>query len=248
MRSSPPARTQTRAHAHQPPDRGGPRGAPGLAGRPRRGYGATVEPRDRYDPLPSFAALPAYLLGARSRRALVRVSLAIAAVAAIAIGAFAWSSARQAEQDREAEAALRAGRARALAVEQAPRSASRPAVAGATPAVAGAALEAAVGRDARGRVRAGALAGPVEQTTCTLIERGPAAPTRAAASYSCLAELTRAQLSERYGSKTLVSGHRFRARADLAAGTLTWCKENPRPLHPDTEEFVTVPLSRACTG
>jgi hypothetical protein len=27
-----------------------------------------------------------------------------------------------------------------------------------------------------------------------------------------------------------------------------WCKENPPPLHGDQEEFVKVPVSRACTG
>ena len=31
-------------------------------------------------------------------------------------------------------------------------------------------------------------------------------------------------------------------------GAVAWCKENPQPLHADQEEFVVVPLSKACTG
>ena len=48
--------------------------------------------------------------------------------------------------------------------------------------------------------------------------------------------------------RELVSGYRFRGRVELPSGRAAWCKENPRPLHPDQEEFVVVPLSRACTG
>ncbi|HEX2126695.1 MAG TPA: hypothetical protein VHF45_09070 [Thermoleophilaceae bacterium] len=51
-----------------------------------------------------------------------------------------------------------------------------------------------------------------------------------------------------YRERALASGYRVRARVELATGAVAWCKENPRPLHPDTEEFVAVPLSRACTG
>jgi hypothetical protein len=35
---------------------------------------------------------------------------------------------------------------------------------------------------------------------------------------------------------------------ELKSGSAVWCKENPQPLHPDTEEFVKVPVSRKCTG
>ena len=45
-----------------------------------------------------------------------------------------------------------------------------------------------------------------------------------------------------------MSGYRFRGRVVLDTRATTWCKENPRPLHGDQEEFVTVALSRACTG
>ena len=51
-----------------------------------------------------------------------------------------------------------------------------------------------------------------------------------------------------YLDRNLVSGYRFKARVVRASGAAAWCKENPRPLHADQEEFVVVPLSRACTG
>jgi hypothetical protein len=37
-------------------------------------------------------------------------------------------------------------------------------------------------------------------------------------------------------------------RVKIASGQAAWCKENPRPLHPDQEEYVMVALSRAGTG
>jgi hypothetical protein len=43
------------------------------------------------------------------------------------------------------------------------------------------------------------------------------------------------------------TGYRFRARADLRRRTFARCKLNPRPIHPDQEEFVSVPLSEECS-
>lgn len=34
---------------------------------------------------------------------------------------------------------------------------------------------------------------------------------------------------------------------ELPEGVLTWCKENPRPIHPDTGGYVVVPFYPACT-
>ena len=50
-----------------------------------------------------------------------------------------------------------------------------------------------------------------------------------------------------YRDRKLVSGYRFRARVINDTGAVAWCKENPQPLHADQEEFVVVPLSKACT-
>jgi hypothetical protein len=45
--------------------------------------------------------------------------------------------------------------------------------------------------------------------------------------------------------RVLESGYRFSARAQLPAGTLAWCKENPRPLHP-TSYVLSIPTSPEC--
>jgi hypothetical protein len=104
-------------------------------------------------------------------------------------------------------------------------------------------LAAAVGTDFERRVDAGELEGPVGPTTCRAVRPQPS-PT--AIVYTCVAE----RGSERgvYLDRNLVSGYRFKARVVRASGAAAWCKENPRPLHADQEEFVVVPLSRACTG
>jgi hypothetical protein len=97
------------------------------------------------------------------------------------------------------------------------------------------ALERAITTDVRGRVSAGLLEGPVRSTSCTLI-----GGTRGSA-FNCFT------LSRRTPEgRALVNGYRFRARVNAAAGTLVWCKSNPRPLHPDTSNYPWVPESKAC--
>jgi hypothetical protein len=70
-----------------------------------------------------------------------------------------------------------------------------------------------------------------------------------------LAEHVRADASDRAREGTLdgpignTACRRItRTGEDPRFATFTWCKENPQPLHPDTEEFVKVPVSRKCTG
>ncbi len=104
-------------------------------------------------------------------------------------------------------------------------------------------LAQAVAADAAGRVRRGDLEGPLGPTTCEPVQRtdvDPRAPV-----YTCLVEQG---IRGEYQGRALVSGYRFRGRVELSSGQAAWCKENPRPLHPDQEEFVVVPLSEDCTG
>jgi hypothetical protein len=65
--------------------------------------------------------------------------------------------------------------------------------------------------------------------------------SRLGADYNCFT-LTD---STRSGDRVMESGYRFSARAELPAGRLAWCKENPRPLHP-TSYVLSVPISPAC--
>jgi hypothetical protein len=104
-------------------------------------------------------------------------------------------------------------------------------------------LAAAVGADFQRRVDTGELEGPAGPTTCRPVRPQPSPE---AIVYTCVAE--RGEAKGVYLDRRLVSGYRFKGRVVRATGAAAWCKENPRPLHADQEEFVIVPLSRACTG
>ena len=96
------------------------------------------------------------------------------------------------------------------------------------------ALEAAITRDIRGRAKAGLLDGPVKGTACT-----PIGGTDGA--YNCFT-LGRQVTATR----TIANGYRISAKVNAAAGTMAWCKRNPRPIHPDTGYFVELPVSADC--
>ncbi|MBA3438085.1 MAG: hypothetical protein H0U14_08805 [Thermoleophilaceae bacterium] len=75
----------------------------------------------------------------------------------------------------------------------------------------------------------------------TRCERIGAPRRRRAAGFNCFTLRT-----TRNAGYTIETGYRFSARVDARRGALAWCKRNPRPIHPDTGYFVTVPVSRAC--
>lgn len=104
-------------------------------------------------------------------------------------------------------------------------------------------LALAVAADAAGRVRRGDLEAPLGPTTCRPVNRDDVDPR--APVFTCLVEQG---IRGEYQGRALSSGSRVRGRAELSSGQAAWCKENPRPLHPDQEEFVVVPLSKDCTG
>ena len=207
---------------------------------------------ERHDPLPSFLRLPQRgweKLGRTGRIVLAALALAVT-VAVIA----SWPSvergkrAGETERAREAAASL-AARRRALAEDQRPRrdtisNGTRAQIraaggltdAGAAALVAGP-LEAAIAADVRSRIRAGTLDGPVLNSRCEPV----AVRSRLGANYNCFVLTNR----RRNLGRTYTSGYRFSARAQLPAGTLTWCKENPRPLHPTTY-VLSLPISKDC--
>lgn len=81
------------------------------------------------------------------------------------------------------------------------------------------------------------LDGPVIGASCDPVK----VRSRLGANYNCFVATGRRQAVGR----TYTTGYRFSARAQLPAGTLAWCKENPRPLHP-TSYVITVPMSSDC--
>jgi hypothetical protein len=207
---------------------------------------------DRYDPLPAFLALPVRgwrKLSRRGRR--VVAGLILAGVAGIAIAwPFVVRDREAGERERARIAASdRAASLRALIEDQRPRRAALPAgvraqihATGGLETAAAAALVAtrlewAIARDVRSRIAAGSLEGPLLDTSCDPVRDR----SRLGADYNCFAFTDRT----RSGDRVIESGYRFSARAQMPAGTLAWCKENPRPLHP-TSYVLSVPISPDC--
>jgi hypothetical protein len=195
---------------------------------------------ERRSAVPNVLALPARLwrlMPGWGRLAVGALLAAVVATVAILLPPAIEKGAVNRENERRAEAANLEQIRRDLVESQRPRRAvlERP--------LNPARLEAAVGVDFRQRVEAGEVEGPAGPTTCRPVRPQP---DPAAIVFTCVAE--RGREKGVYLDRKLVSGYRFKARVVRATGVAAWCKENPRPLHADQEEFVVVPLSRACTG
>jgi hypothetical protein len=190
--------------------------------------------------LPNVLLLPGRgwrALSPAGKAVAVLIAAALLALAAVKLPPAIQNALENEANERAAIAANRERIRRELLESQAPRRAVlEPGKALAQ------ALAAAVAADARGRVAAGDLDGPLGPTACRAVRR---AGERDATVFTCLVEQ-----HERapFGEREIVQGYRFRGRVVHASRRAAWCKENPRPLHGDQEEFVVVKLSRACTG
>ncbi len=202
--------------------------------------GSAAGEGERHRPLPGFLGLPGRLWTILPRAGKVALGACLAAVA-VALALLVPPALDNAGENRENQrraAAANLERIRLeLVEEQRPRRAILPLP------LEVSSLEAAVSTDFESRVRAGDLDGPAGETGCRPVE-GRQRP--GATVFTCLAR--QGSSTGVYGDRDLVSGYRFRARVVEATGAAAWCKENPQPLHADQEEFVVVPLSKACTG
>jgi hypothetical protein len=196
---------------------------------------------ERWSPLPNFLTLPARGWRSLSRRGRMIVLALAAALLALAVALVPPALENASENEANERAAIAANREqirRELVEQQRPRRARLSASEPIAPALAD-----QVRADARRRAQAGTLDGPIRNTACERIRRTGEDPRYA--TFTCLVEHGKRGT---YRGRDLLIGYRFRGRVELASGRAAWCKENPRPLHPDTEEFVTVPIARACTG
>jgi hypothetical protein len=201
----------------------------------------------RRAPLPTVLGLPGRLWRLLPPLGKVAAGLMLAAAVALAVALVPPAldnAGENRENERRAIAANRERIRRNLVEEQRPRRAALALPANATAGEVAARVEPLVAGDARERVAAGDLNGPIGATSCEPVHRQPRRAVFVVV--TCLAE--RGTQRGVYRGRALVSGFRFRARVELATGAVAWCKENPRPLHGDQEEFVVVPVSRACTG
>jgi ribosomal protein L32 len=86
-------------------------------------------------------------------------------------------------------------------------------------------LESSITADARARVKAGTLSGPILNTTCEAVNVGPLVPSARRGGYECVAVQAQIAKSREPGG---VLGYPFWAIVDYRRGTFAWCKVNPR--------------------
>jgi hypothetical protein len=206
----------------------------------RAASGAFAEDRERRRALPNVLLLPRRgwrALSPAGKAVAVLIAAALLALAAVKLPPAIRNALENEANERAAIAANREQIRRELVRSQRPRRAvlepDRPLAQ---------ALAAAVAADARRRVAAGDLQGPLGPTNCRPVRR---AAERDATVFTCLVEQHERAA---FGEREIVMGYRFRGRVAPASRRAAWCKENPRPLHGDQEEFVVVRLARACTG
>jgi hypothetical protein len=211
--------------------------------------------------MPGIAELPGWLWRRTGRG--LRIAVGAVVLAAIVLGAvlapgIIESKDERAASEQQEEADRRAALVQRLEAEQRPRFRRSAEVA---PAGAPAAerlgararlmdeLSATILDDARRRVRAGALEGPIRRVTCEPFPRSVDAVgadrdlSRREGRYSCVA--VRAEIEQSEQSVGALLGHTYRARVDFDSGRYAFCKVSGQA-GPAREQLVTTP--RACGG
>lgn len=166
-----------------------------------------------------------------SRRAKLTIAGACAALAVA--GGVTWllvspsiDRTKQHEAERAAaeQAAFLSSERRRLTVDERLRTA-RAALPKESRAALVSDLERSITADARARVRAGTIAGPIEDTSCQAVNVGPLVPDARRGGYQCVAVQAKiAKVSESGG----LLGYPFWAIVEYRRGTFAWCKVNPR--------------------
>jgi hypothetical protein len=220
---------------------------------------------DRYDPLPGFTEIPAWLLRKMSPRArrIAAIVAALVVVAAAVILYLSIPAINDSKEDRAAaerrvaaqhEAALVAR----LKAEQRLREGTGTPARGLEGSAAIAAreqlaadLSAAVHADADARARSGEFQHAVMRIECERFPRGARGEDPATdlanpvGRYSCLAITADAPGIETNNPSSI--GYPYRARVDFPSGKYTFCKISGRPGEMAFEE-TRVPVPVACGG
>jgi hypothetical protein len=223
----------------------------GAGDRPGRG-GA-----DRYEPLPGIAGLPAWIWRKLPRPA--RIALALLPVAVVGLllllaPGIDESKDERARAERERREQATAEHLERLRAEQQPRFrrgepagenlARRAALVGAVPA--------AIEADARRRVAAGALDGPIRSVECEPFPRtadGRGAhldPDEVRGRYTCLAVTSVVTANER--NEAGVIGHPYRVMVNFDTGRYAFCKVSGRPGEFSIARQPFAPTPAVCGG
>jgi hypothetical protein len=212
---------------------------------------------DRYEPMPGIIDLPGWIW--RRMPPVAKVGIALAFVALIAVALVIGPDIRQSKAERERAEQQERQRARAarearIRREQRPRFVDGPA------ATAGVAarrrlLDAASGSvlaDARRRVAAGRLRGPIRRIDCEPFPRNVAgigaedSTAQRFGRYACLA--VTAEFTETESTSGGLLGHPYRMRIDFDTGRYAFCKIAGRPAEGQLKRRLGVTVPPVCGG
>lgn len=220
------------------------------------GHASDVSP-DRYEPLPPVIRLPAWIWRRLPPAGKVGVALlpfvAIALVLALGPGMERGKDERASAEAQRLEQA-RAERVERLRREQEPRFARGEPAATSLQARRRLLTEAAltVRADARARVEAGTLSGPIRRVECEpyprSVERRGAHEdlSRPVGRYACLAVTAAFGASAEHEGGAI--GHPYRVRIDFDSGRYAFCKVAGRAGEGSIGQAPLVPIPAACGG
>jgi hypothetical protein len=212
---------------------------------------------DRYEPLPGLTRLPAWIWRRLPRAAKVGVAL-LPLVAVGLVLALGPGIERDKEERASAEAQhleqVRAERVERIRREQQPRFGRGEAAPASLPARRRLLSEAAVAvrGDARARVEAGTLSGPVRSVQCEpyprTVERSGAHQdlSRSVGRYACLA--VTAEIGATAEHEAGAIGHPYRLQIDFESGRFAFCKVSGRAGEGSIGQAPVVHVPAACGG
>jgi hypothetical protein len=229
--------------------------APGQASR-ANGHASPVS-GDRYEPLPGLTRLPSWIW--RRLPPAGKVGVALLPVVAIALGLALGPGIERGKEERASAEAERLAQARAERVERLRRE-QQPRFARGEPAAASltarrrllADAAAAVRGDARARVEAGTLSGPIRRVECEPYPRSVTGRgahedlSRPVGRYACLAVIAEFGATAQQGAGAI--GHPYRVRIDFDTGRYAFCKVAGRPGEGSIGQAPLVPVPAACGG
>jgi hypothetical protein len=212
---------------------------------------------DRYEPLPGFFELPAWLwrkLPRAGKVAVVALGVGLVVLAVVLSPVIQSSKEERARKDAALSARIRSQQIAAIRREQRPRF-GRGAPAGKkVPAreqlVASAA--ASIQSDANKRAAAGEFHGPILRVQCHPYPPSgstvPAdqVPSRSTGRYSCLAVTS--DIPATSGNRAGVVGHPYRTKIDFRNGRYAFCKIRGRPGELAIRSDPRIEVPRVCGG
>jgi hypothetical protein len=212
---------------------------------------------DRYEPLPGVAGIPKWVWGKLPRSGRIALALlpfAIVGLILILAPGIDESKDRRAGAERQQRAQQTAERVAQLRAEQRPRFERGTPAGGdlAARATLVASLPIAIQADARQRVAAGALDGPIRSVECEPYPRsvdGQGAhldPSQATGRYSCLAVTRTAPATEHNEASSI--GHPYRVLVHFDTGRYAFCKVSGRPGEGSISREIAAPVPEACGG